>query len=55
MRLLQRQIKLRRFIIKWFDKKKFNPVDLEQYQEKYKMNKIAFYEKKLEELKRQVA
>jgi transposase len=36
-------------------KKEFNPVDLEQYQEKYKQAKIAFYEKKLLDLKKQVA
>ena len=36
-------------------KKEFNPVDLEQYQEKYKQAKIVFYEKKLLDLKKQVA
>ena len=36
-------------------KKDFKPVDLETYQQKYKKAKIAFYEKKLMELKRQAA
>lgn len=36
-------------------KKEFNPVDLEQYQEKYKLAKIAFYERKLQDLKKSVA
>lgn len=35
--------------------KEFNPVDPDLYQEKYKMAKIAFYERKLQELKRSVA
>ena len=33
-------------------KKDFNPVDLKQYQEKYKMAKIAYLERKLQQLKR---
>lgn len=36
-------------------KKEFQPVNLELYQEKYKLAKIAFYEKKLKELNRSVA
>jgi transposase len=36
-------------------KQEFNPVDLEDYQQKYKKAKIAFLERKLTELKHQVA
>lgn len=36
-------------------KKEFSPVDLEQYQEKYKQAKIAFYERKLLDLKKPLA
>jgi len=33
------------------EQKEFTPVDLEAYQIKYKNAKIAFYEKKLQQLK----
>lgn len=36
-------------------KRQFNPLDLEKYQQKYKQAKIAYLEKKLNELKQQVA
>ena len=36
-------------------KQEFNPVDLEKYQLKYKQTKIAYLEKKLNELKKQIA
>jgi hypothetical protein len=36
-------------------KKVFQPIDLELYQEKYKLAMITFYEKKLKELNRSVA
>ena len=36
-------------------KESFKPMDLAQYQEKYKQTKIAFYERKLNELKSAVA
>lgn len=36
-------------------KNEFNPVDLEHYQQNYKQAKIAFYEKKLLDLKKHVA
>ncbi len=36
-------------------KQEFNPVDLEQYQQKYKQAKIKYLERKLNELKVQVA
>ena len=36
-------------------KKEFKPLDLEQYQQKYKQTKIAYLERKLNELKRSAA
>ncbi|WP_121357295.1 hypothetical protein [Flavisolibacter nicotianae] len=36
-------------------KQEFNPVDLQEYQTKYKQAKIALLERKLFELKQQVA
>ena len=36
-------------------KKEFKPLDLEQYQQKYKQAKIAYLERKLSELKRPAA
>ena len=36
-------------------KEEFNPLDLEQYQQKYKQARIAYLERKLSELKQQVA
>jgi hypothetical protein len=36
-------------------KQEFNPLDLEKYQQKYKQAKIAYLERKLKELKQQVA
>ncbi len=36
-------------------KQEFNPIDLEQYQQKYKQAKIKYLERKLNELKVQVA
>jgi hypothetical protein len=36
-------------------KQEFSPVNLKDYQQKYKQAKIAFLERKLSELKRQVA
>ena len=36
-------------------KQEFNPVDLELYQQKYKQAKIKYFERKLNELKVQVA
>jgi hypothetical protein len=36
-------------------KEEFKPLDLEQYQQKYKQAKIAYLERKLSELKQQVA
>lgn len=41
------------FITKWFvTKNHFNPVDLKQYQEKYKAAKISYLERKLAQLKK---
>ena len=36
-------------------KKEFKPLDLEQYQQKYKQTKIEYLERKLSELKRSAA
>lgn len=36
-------------------KQEFKPVDLEQYQQKYKQSKIAYLERKLKELKQDAA
>lgn len=36
-------------------KEEFKPVDLEKYQQKYKQAKIAYLERKLKDLKQQVA
>jgi transposase len=36
-------------------KEQFKPIDLEQYQQKYKKAKIAYLERKLNLLKQQVA
>lgn len=43
------------FYIMVTEKKAFKPIDFEIYQQKYKKAKIAFYEKKLMELKRNAA
>jgi transposase len=37
------------------NKKKINPIDLQIYQQKYKQEKIAYLERKLSELKKQIA
>ena len=36
-------------------KKEFNPLDLREYQAKYKLAKIAYLERKLKQLQREVA
>jgi len=36
-------------------KQEFNPIELEAYQQKYKRAKIAFLERKLSQLKKDVA
>ncbi|MGI8952259.1 MAG: transposase [Chitinophagaceae bacterium] len=36
-------------------KKEFNPLDLHEYQQKYKMAKITYLERKLNDLKKEVA